>query len=235
MASLIPVNPHGFPIDLRKLVPTRKPTSDGLLERFGASGEGADSSFLSSTASALPAPAHRLLELVALIAAGVAASVAAFYFGFRHVNARNALAHGARRKILDGLRARPGIGVRALASEVALSPATVHHHLRQLERVGMVKRARVAGKTLAYPDDGAATRLQAVRSAFERDAVSKAMLSYLGDSTPSSQVEIARALDLAPGSVQWRIWKLVEAGLVEEIEGRAFRLKPDDGGAPGVQ
>ncbi|MBI4394226.1 MAG: winged helix-turn-helix transcriptional regulator [Euryarchaeota archaeon] len=225
VVSLIPVDPRDLPIDLHKLVPTRRPSSDELLERFGASRDGADS-FLASTASLLPSPAHAVLETIVCLVAGAVASVAAFYFGFRHVTAGNALSQGARRRILNGLRESPGIGLRALANEVALSPATVHHHLRQLERVGMVKKTRVAGKTLCYPCDGAATRLDAVRSAFERDAISKAMLAYLEDASPRSQTEIARALELAHGSVQWRIWKLVEAGLVEEVHGRAFRLNP---------
>jgi DNA-binding transcriptional ArsR family regulator len=50
----------------------------------------------------------------------------------------HALAHESRRKIMDVLKARPGIGVGELASEFDVTRIAVMNHLAVLEACGLV-------------------------------------------------------------------------------------------------
>jgi DNA-binding transcriptional ArsR family regulator len=49
-----------------------------------------------------------------------------------------ALAHESRRRMLDIVKARPGIGVGELASEFDVSRVAVMKHLRTLQEAGLV-------------------------------------------------------------------------------------------------
>jgi DNA-binding transcriptional ArsR family regulator len=50
----------------------------------------------------------------------------------------HALAHESRRKIMDVLKARPGIGVGQLALEFDVSRIAVMNHLAVLEQAGLI-------------------------------------------------------------------------------------------------
>jgi DNA-binding transcriptional ArsR family regulator len=50
----------------------------------------------------------------------------------------HALAHESRRRIMDVLKARPGIGVGELASEFDVTRIAVMNHLAVLEKAGLV-------------------------------------------------------------------------------------------------
>jgi DNA-binding transcriptional ArsR family regulator len=54
----------------------------------------------------------------------------------------HALAHESRRKILDVLKARPGIGVGELASEFDVTRIAVMNHLAVLDDAGLVVSER---------------------------------------------------------------------------------------------
>jgi DNA-binding transcriptional ArsR family regulator len=49
-----------------------------------------------------------------------------------------ALAHESRRRMLDTVKERPGIGVGALASDFDVSRIAVMKHLRVLEQAGLI-------------------------------------------------------------------------------------------------
>src|SRR5919108_72970 len=50
-----------------------------------------------------------------------------------------------------GVRAQPGQHVRAYAEGAGLVPTTAVHHLRQLERAGLVQSLRLQGKRVYLP------------------------------------------------------------------------------------
>jgi transposase len=64
---------------------------------------------------------------------------------------RDVLTNGNRQRIVERVRARPGIGVRALASEMGVNYKTVLYHVRVLQRSGALVLARVGMRLSCHP------------------------------------------------------------------------------------
>ena len=175
--------------------------------------------------AAVAARAGAGVQLWVLAAGGMAGSVA---LGWRHLHRANVLDHAGRVAILRLLRAQPGLHLRALARATGQSAAQVAYHLGVLERMGLVGSQMLGGRK-CYHEAGAAPE---VRRALQEQALqpsdaAKRVLAFILAHPGASQSEVARELDMLPGSARWHLQRLALQGRLEEARaGKALVYTP---------
>lgn len=121
--------------------------------------------------------------------------------------------HPARAKLLAAIRAQEGATTRELIAITALKNGTALHHLRTLERGGLV-RSRRLGRDRAWTD-AAAGRADASVLAALHAPTRQRILDLAGRQPGITQAELARALGFARATVHHHIEALRGAGLLD--------------------
>jgi DNA-binding transcriptional ArsR family regulator len=130
------------------------------------------------------------------------------------------LDHEVRAAIHDHVTEHPGTYVSALGEAVDVSTSTVRHHLRILEREGLVEDAHVLGRRRLFP---AGVDHPAVTAALADETTADVMLA-LARHGPCGSGSLAEELDTSPSTVSHHLSRLEEAGVVvREDDGRATR------------
>jgi DNA-binding transcriptional ArsR family regulator len=143
--------------------------------------------------------------------------------GWKRVHAGNAAKQATRAAILARVRARPGVHLRGLAADLALTHQNVAYHLRHLESCRLLASARVGRERRFFQVEGGPSfRAEAVRAAWLVGARGE-VLAAVQEAPGSAPGEVARRAGVASGSASWALRKLVDAGLVEEREEGAGR------------
>lgn len=188
-----------------------------------------------STRSAEPAPGRAQAHVVEMRAAGVDARSAG------HAEAALGLAlflvpmllyHRLRRarlvgldtraRLLDALRARPGLAVVDAARAVDVDPSTALYHLRRLvdEGVAVAEGARRAARYFAV---GTVPPAQRLRIVAERE--SEPIIEAIRAEPGASKTRLAQRLAIARASLSWHLGRLERAGLVRcERDGREVKV-----------
>lgn len=164
--------------------------------------------------------------LLWLLAAGGAATTA--FLGWRHLQQGTLLDNPTRAHILGLLRAHPGLHLRALARGTDLSVAQAAYHLRVMERMGIVRSQRLAGK-LCFHEAGAAPEVRRAlqEAALQPGDAARRVLAFVADHPGASQSEVARELDMLPGSARHHLQRLTSQGaLTETRAGKALTYAP---------
>jgi DNA-binding transcriptional ArsR family regulator len=142
------------------------------------------------------------------------------FAGYGRWDDEDPLEHDARRELCDRLEADPGTYLPALAETVG----TARHHLRVLEREGLVTRAKQRGRRRYYPVGESPAALD---GSLAEDGP-RQVLRALGGA-PGSVSEVADRVGRDPSTVSHHLSRLHDDGLVErERDGRAVvdRLAP---------
>jgi predicted transcriptional regulator len=165
---------------------------------------------------------------------GALGGVAGVALGWRHLHLRNALDHPGRAAILQLLRRRPGLHLRAVARELGMPVQHANYHLRVLERVGLVKRLEAAGKVCWHE---AGTPPEARRALLEAallpSMAQQQVMAFIATHPGASQSEVARQLGMLQGRARWHLRKLVAQGkLLEQRQGKALVYQPSSGPRP---
>jgi DNA-binding transcriptional ArsR family regulator len=145
--------------------------------------------------------------------------------GYAKWAGRDPLDHETRDTLCERIESSPGTYLTALADAVDEPMGTVRHHLKILEREGLIEGAKLRGKRRYYPVGETPDALDAAMS---QDGPRQVLVTLAkeGDASVST---IADALDRDPSTVSHHLSRLEEDGLVErERDGRSKvnRLAP---------
>ena len=110
-----------------------------------------------------------------------------------------------RSSIYSSVQSNPGATFTEIRAQTGAAAGTVQHHLRVLERGGVLRRVRVGKYTRFYPATTRATRLSPPEERIAR------ALSDLG---PTSQAALGRMLGMSRQLVHYHVEHLVTRGVV---------------------
>ena len=122
--------------------------------------------------------------------------------------------HPKRARLLDAIRASDAPTTRDLVLATRMNKGTVLHHLRALERGGLVKSRRV-GRDRTWREVGAAPAPEEAAAEALHAPARRAIVEALGASPGMTQAELAGRLGLTRATVHHHVAKLAAAGLVE--------------------
>jgi predicted transcriptional regulator len=142
---------------------------------------------------------------------------------------RSARGTATRARILDAVRAAPGVTIAELARRAGMDHSTATYHVHRLARLGLVITARHGGRVHCFLPDAAA-RARALAIAGRRPRAADVM-ARLGPE-PRALGAVAAGLTLSPAGVYWHLQRLAALGLAV-IEGppraRRYRAAPQPG------
>ena len=130
------------------------------------------------------------------------------------------LLHPFRRDLYQVLCENPGTYLLELVDMLESPLGTLTWHLRILEREGLVKSIKFAGKRLYYPK---MLRSQEAEMAFltMRSDTAQKIFSYILNNPGCYQEQMAEKLGVHHDTVRWHVSRMEEVGLVRvEKEGR---------------
>ncbi|MEF8900083.1 MAG: winged helix-turn-helix transcriptional regulator [Halovenus sp.] len=128
-----------------------------------------------------------------------------------------------RKDIFEYVEANPGVHFNQLKRALDIETGALQHHLRELERYGVLESEMFQGKRRVFVgrelDDEEKTILAVLR--YE---TTRRVLLYLLRDGPARNTDIAEEVGVTPATISWHLSNLCEAGVVEEIdEGRTVR------------
>ncbi len=147
-----------------------------------------------------------------------------------------------RRRVFDLVQSFPGLHQREIARQLDLRASHAEHHLRYLQRAGLVTTieegayrryyARTEGESGVARDEVGAADKRAL--ALLRQKVPLAIIGVLLQETTQGLGDLAKAVRVSPGTLTYQMKKLQAAGLVlVEQDGRSkvARLADPEGTA----
>lgn len=136
----------------------------------------------------------------------------------------NVLDLDARRKILEFIRANPGLHLRGLAERLDMPVSTLEYHCYQLQKHGHLSVREEAGFKAYYPAEGMDRRDKDVLYMVRHEAPRRicAHLILHPGATPK---ELKQVTALSGPTLSFHLNKLRHSGLIrEEAAGRTKRL-----------
>lgn len=135
------------------------------------------------------------------------------------------LVGGRRLRMLETIRARPGIEFTALAAECGMAHGSLQYHLSVLARVGKVASEKV-GRFRRFFEVGAVPLAARNGAALGMNDVPRRILESLGRAECATQQDLAAAFGLTRQAVAYHLRQCVDRGLVEvERVGRLHRYR----------
>lgn len=121
------------------------------------------------------------------------------------------LAHDKRSAAFELIQQSPGVNLSSLAERLDIPLSTARHHLRVLEREGLVKDRKISGKRrfVALGTEASETIAAA------HDTATARVLRVLARRGPSSVSALAEYLDRDPSTVTYHLKRLESASLVD--------------------
>jgi DNA-binding MarR family transcriptional regulator len=205
-----PLGPQTVGADMQQRVGVR-----GALDAWGEGAAGFGDA-MGAAAAALGPEAAAFLTSTAGFALSGLATLAAGFYGFRHIHRENLLENTFRHQVLALLRASPGLHLREVARRLGTTTTNASYHLRMLEKHGLICSERTHGKRVYVPASG---REEHARNIARSVALQSSRASILRDVTlhvGTNQCAIAGRTGQRQGAVSWHVRQLVEAGLIEE-------------------
>lgn len=116
--------------------------------------------------------------------------------------------------VLDYVSKRPGVHFNEIVNEVDISPDKLLRVGEELVAKGAIETAELYGKTHYYPPSYDGWEQKAI--ALLRRETSRDILILLLEVESASPGEIADAVGIARGTLEWHLERLIDAGLVEK-------------------
>jgi predicted transcriptional regulator len=120
-----------------------------------------------------------------------------------------------QRRILDYIKAHPGVHLRQICRELGLAMGDVQYHIRRLERDGRVSFVRRGLYKFFYPSALFGEKQRDILSFLTLDTPRELLLSIV-EKPDSGQDELARATAVSQPTVSWHLKRLIELGIVEK-------------------
>lgn len=134
----------------------------------------------------------------------------------------------ARKRIVEFVRANPGLHMRELASRLAMAVSTLEYHCYQLVKHGHLVTRESAGFKAFYPGEGMDRRDKDILYLVRHEAPRR-VCSHLLLNPGATPKEIRAALGLTAPTLSFHLNKLRAAGVVrEEAAGRTKNLFVED-------
>jgi hypothetical protein len=138
----------------------------------------------------------------------------------RFLNQERVLASTIRQRLLEIVRAEPGLGLSAIAKRAGVIVSHADYHLVALVEFGMIVRVKVGGRTGFFPADGGAQD-DRVRRLLQRNPQTRHVMEVLRARPSASVRQVAAACGMSPGGAHWHIRRIKESGLLPEPAPRA--------------
>jgi DNA-binding MarR family transcriptional regulator len=130
-----------------------------------------------------------------------------------------------RARILDLVRAQPGVHFQDLVRQAAVGRGTLEHHLRKLEAAGLVTIKRSKGYACCFPKGAVDRRLMEAAPVLRSEG-GRAVLRAVAKRPGASSRDLAGHLGFAPSTVSYHLKRLESAGLVSPDPAVGARLTP---------
>jgi DNA-binding transcriptional ArsR family regulator len=130
----------------------------------------------------------------------------------------------ARRRIVDFVRANPGLHLRGLAEKLDMPVSTLEYHCYQLTRHGHLATRETAGFKAFYPGEGIDRRDKDILYLVRHDAPRR-ICTHLLLNPGATPGDLKEVVGLGGPTLSFHLKKMRTAGLVrEEPAGRTKRL-----------
>lgn len=135
------------------------------------------------------------------------------------------LEHDARAAIVEAIGDEPGIHLTALSERTGATMGKLQHHLRMLERGGLVQADKLSGYRCYFLPGQLAGGLREALAAIKA-AAPLAVTRMVERQGPLTMSELAESMGLTAPTVTHHVDRLVEAGvLTDEQDGRFRRVQ----------
>ncbi|MGY5871517.1 MAG: helix-turn-helix domain-containing protein [Candidatus Thorarchaeota archaeon] len=133
------------------------------------------------------------------------------------------LLHPFRRELYQVLCSNPGTYLLELVDLLESPLGTLTWHLRILEREGLVKSIKFAGKRLYYPKMLRSQEAEMAYLTMRSDTAQK-IFAFVVNNTGCYQEQMAENLGVHHDTVRWHVSRMEDVGLIKVIrEGRKKR------------
>lgn len=159
------------------------------------------------------------------------AKALAFAGLFSRVAPERLAEHPGRARLLETIRAEPGIHFQELVRRSGLASGTAVHHLNKLARADLIA-CRPLGRYTCYFPGASPDRQSLLAAPLLRSDGARLVYETILGSPMLSGLELAERTGLQKSTVNYHVQRLTEAGLVAaQRDGRAVRLRATPGAA----
>lgn len=134
-----------------------------------------------------------------------------------HNNEEDVLELETRKEIFEYVQANPGAHFSQLKRDLDMETGLVQHHLSTLEDYDVLTSEDHQGKRRLFVAEELAEEERAILSSLRYETTRHILLFLLEESTARNGA-IAEELGVSPPTVSWHISRLVENGIVSEVE-----------------
>jgi len=162
-----------------------------------------------------------LLQCVCLPAEIIGVIQWSGFAGLYRIRGGNLLANDTRRKIYDCIRKNPGIHLRGIGKETAITLGTIRYHIDLLRRSHAIAVCEDRGYTHYFENSGTYSASQQKVLKHMRNETTREILAVLAEDRFASRKDIAESLGIAGSTVTWHMKRLEEDGVIDvRTEGR---------------
>lgn len=133
---------------------------------------------------------------------------------YHRLSRNEILSNRTRARILETIRAEPGVHERALAHRLGIHPSTVDYHARLLHRYGFIEVVHTENEKCYFENAGRFSREDRVRIIASRSRTALGVLALVRERGPLSLTELARLVAIRRQSLAWHVKALSDAGVV---------------------
>jgi predicted transcriptional regulator len=185
---------------------------------------------VASSTTSMQAAINVLLPLV-LVASAVGGVVlarrrGAALFGiglFTRIQRNELLDHPVRAQVMEAIEAAPGVNANELARRLGRPRSVISHHLRSLQRAGLVSRREAGGAVRHYATPPPAGPLPPAHPTAQR------ILRLVRESPGLSVGELADRASLGYGATHYHVRRLQAEGLLQVNHAGVLRVQPAAG------
>lgn len=134
-----------------------------------------------------------------------------------HDNEEDVLELETRKEIFEYVQANPGAHFSQLKRDLNMETGLVQHHLSTLEDYDVLTSEDHQGKRRLFVAEELTEEERAILSSLRYETTRHILLFLLEESTARNGA-IAEELGVSPPTVSWHISRLVENGIVSEVE-----------------
>jgi predicted transcriptional regulator len=125
-----------------------------------------------------------------------------------------------RERIYEYIINNPGSHIRKISRHLDLAIGDTQHHLKILEKTGLIRSRQMGLFKLYYTVSIFAERQQSILAVLGQD-VPRDIILFLVENPGASQSDIARYKGFSPSTINWHMSRLIEIGLIRsQREGR---------------
>lgn len=122
-----------------------------------------------------------------------------------------------RKEIFEYVQVNPGVHFSQLKRDLDMETGLVQHHLSTLEEYDVVTSEDHQGKRRLFVAEELGDEERAILSSLRYETTRHILLFLLEETTARNRA-IAEELGVSPATVSWHVSRLVEEGIVSEVE-----------------